>query len=141
MTTTLDPATIEGLTDKQREVLELHNDGKSPTEIGKALGITSQAVHGHFRRLRASGLVPDTGAAKPAAAKRPARITAPNGRQAFDPGSAINAVKLAAAQQRRELDAREQQIDGEIEALKADKKAIGEARRDLNKLVPPEEVA
>jgi hypothetical protein len=141
MTATLDPATIEGLTDKQREVLELHNDGKSPTEIGKALGITSQAVHGHFRRLRASGLLPDTGAAKPAAAaKRPSRPAVPNGRQTFDPGSAITAVKLAAAQQRRELDAREQQIDGEIDALKAEKKAIGEARRELNKLVPPEEV-
>jgi DNA-binding CsgD family transcriptional regulator len=40
------------LTERQRDVLRLVREGKSPTEIGKELSISSQGVHGHMRRLR-----------------------------------------------------------------------------------------
>lgn len=63
------------LTERQREVLALVREGKNPTEIGKALGISSQGVHGHLRRLRGHGLIPDEYAGgtggKPAATRRP----------------------------------------------------------------------
>ena len=41
-------ASEPGLTKQQAVVLPLHRRGRTPTEIGRHLGISSQAVHGHL---------------------------------------------------------------------------------------------
>lgn len=144
-TISITPGT-EDLTDKQREVLALVQEGKTPTEIGKAMDISSQAVHGHFRRLREAGVMPEASpkAAAGTAARRrtigPAGPSPITGRS-LDTTSVLNAVKLAAAQQRDALNARELEVDAQIEALKDEKKGIAEARKELDKLVPPEQQA
>jgi DNA-binding MarR family transcriptional regulator len=122
------PTPESELTERQRDVLRLHREGKNPTEIGRELDISSQGVHGHLRRLRGHGLIESE--ARPAAAKRR------DARQAFDPASTIAAVQQAIAAQRAQLDSREAEIDGQIEQLRAEKRAIGEARKELDKLTP-----
>jgi predicted transcriptional regulator len=120
------------LTERQRDVLRLVREGKSPTEIGKELSISSQGVHGHMRRLREHGLIP---ALKPTARKPAAKPSAaPNER--FDPAQSLRIVVGTITAQLDELDAREQAIDAEIAALNAEKQAIENARTELQKLVP-----
>lgn len=121
-------------TERQQDVLRLHRAGRNPTEIGRELKISSQAVHGHFRRLRAHGLVEDTGEAR---AKPATKRTARNGRP-FDPASALPAVTAAINEQRARLDAREAEIDAEIAALRDEKKRIGSTRGLLERLTPAE---
>lgn len=131
------PPTDESeLTDRQKDVLRLVKAGKNPTEIGRELGISSQGVHGHLRRLRGHGLI-EAEAPAPAAKAAARRGGKPaNGRQSFDPASTIAAVQQAITEQRAQLDNREAEIDAEIETLKAEKKAIGDARKELAKLTP-----
>jgi predicted ArsR family transcriptional regulator len=57
MTEVTVPKDESTLTERQADVLRLYREGKSPTEIGKELDISSQGVHGHLRRLRAHGLI------------------------------------------------------------------------------------
>jgi DNA-binding MarR family transcriptional regulator len=129
---------VSDLTDRQRDVLRLHQEGKNPTEIGAALGITSQAVHGHYRRLRARGLI--EGDAKPAAERRV--TTARNARSRgplapFDPQDTVRVVVATITAQLDELNTRDEAVDAQIEALKVEKKAIAAARKELAALVPP----
>lgn len=109
----------DDLTDRQKEVLELHNQGKNPTEIGNALAISSQAVHGHFRRLREKGLIPGDGPPRAAAAKR-----RPNARRGLDAAAAVDAVRQAAEQQRDAIHGRQQEIDAEIASLNAERSEL-----------------
>ena len=131
------PTDESELTDRQRDVLRLHRDGRNPTEIGKELGISSQGVHGHLRRLRGHGLIEDGApAAKPAARKRSANERHRGAASAFDPAAAIAAVQQAITQQHTQLDDREAEIDAEIARLRDEKKAIAAARAELSKLTP-----
>jgi predicted ArsR family transcriptional regulator len=141
MSTITSPSSAD-ITDKQREVLSLVEEGKTPTEIGKAMDISSQAVHGHLRRLREAGVLPPA-APKPVAttARRPAAPSVASSNARLDTHSVLNAVKLAAAQQRDALNGREAAIDAQIETLKAEKKGIADARKELDKMVPPEQAA
>lgn len=126
----------QGLTDRQQEVLRLTREGKNPTEVGRELGISSQGVHGHLRKLRQRGLIegePTTSTAKPRPARRGA---APRNGTPFDPAATIDAVRQAIAQQREALDAREAEIDSEIATLRDEKQAIAAARKELDKLTP-----
>jgi predicted ArsR family transcriptional regulator len=126
------PETAVDLTDRQTDVLRLTREGKSPTEIGRELGISSQGVHGHLRRLREAGLVEPLTAPK-RAAKRPA---ARDSGAAFDPQDTIRAVVQEITAQLDALDAREQQVDATIAELKDEKRRIALARTELQKLVP-----
>jgi DNA-binding Lrp family transcriptional regulator len=126
------PTPESELTERQRDVLRLQREGKTPTEIGNELGISSQGVHGHLRRLRDHGLI-ERGAAKPA---KPRDARAPGPRR-FDPASTIAAVQQTIATQRAELDTREAEIDAQIEQLREEKRAIEAARKELDKLTPP----
>src|SRR5688500_8847872 len=107
MTTT----TPSDLTDRQRDVLELHRKGKNPTEIGKELGISSQGVHGHMRRLKQRGLIEDDG---PKAGKKPK-----NG-VTHDPSKALEAVQATINQQEQNLMDRLDEIAHEREQLDAE---------------------
>lgn len=111
------------LTERQQQVLALHREGKNPTDIGRELSITSQGVHGHLRRLAARGLVE---------LERPARARddVPNGR--LDPDEALRAVRQAAIEQVHVVTQRLTAIDGEIEALRNEKKGLQKALEKLN---------
>lgn len=128
---------ISELTERQQAVLRLHREGKGPTEIGRELDISSQAVHGHYRRLRAHGLIEETSPRVPATRQRPGSARpARNGAEPFDPASTIRVVVQTITAQIGELNSREQEIDDEVERLKGEKKAIAKARAELEKLIP-----
>lgn len=120
------------LTDKQREVLTLVREGKNPTEIGAALGVTSQAVHGHLRRLRGHGLLPD----EPTKPGRAASRARKNG--IFDPEDALAAVRSTIETQKAALNQREAQVRSEIEALTQELEQIEFTRKALDKYTPEE---
>jgi DNA-binding CsgD family transcriptional regulator len=130
------PTDESGLTDRQRDVLRLVREGRNPTEIGRELGISSQGVHGHLRRLRDRGLVEAAAPAKPAARKRSANDRQPHAAAGFDPKSAIAAVQQAIVEQREQLDTREAEIDAQITQLRDEKKLITATRKELEKLTP-----
>lgn len=110
------------LTDAQRQVLELREQGLSPTQIGREMGITSQAVQGHLRRLRAKGAV------------EPLRRRGRGASLAFDPGAAIEAVQHAIAAQRAAASARLGELDEQIKALQAEKKVVQRTITELDAL-------
>lgn len=116
----------DGLTEKQRQVLELHNEGKNPTEIAEALGISSQGVHGHFRRLRSKGLMPEE-----PGRRRPT----PNGRHPVSADDALEAVRETVRTQRQGLEDRKTAIATEIKALKTQDEEIDQALAALDAMV------
>lgn len=120
---------IEQLTDRQRDVLRLHGEGKNPTEIGEALEISSQGVHGHLRRLRQKGLVEDAGPARGPAAKRRG-----NGRP-ITADDALEAVRATARAKRDELVGRKDEISVEIEALRTEAQKIDTTVAELDAMV------
>jgi predicted ArsR family transcriptional regulator len=132
MTEVTVPKDESTLTERQADVLRLYREGKSPTEIGKELDISSQGVHGHLRRLRAHGLI-EGDTPKPPAAPRRARS---NAVEPFDPADSIRAVVRTITAQLDALNAREADIDAEIARLQAEKKQIGATRKELDKLIP-----
>jgi DNA-binding Lrp family transcriptional regulator len=110
-------------------VLRLHRAGKNPTEIGEELGISSQGVHGHFRRLRDRGLMEGktaTSTPKPAATDRP-----------VDAASALDAVRQAAATQRQQLVDRKAEIDREVKSLKKQDGEIDAAIAEIDAMLEP----
>lgn len=119
----------DDLTDRQRDVLRLAKENKNPTEIGRELGISSQGVHGHLRRLRTKGLLPSA----PAPTRRP---EPPRDDRSFDPASTISVVVKAITDQLAQLDARETEVNAEIERLQTEKREIADARKELEKLRP-----
>jgi DNA-binding MarR family transcriptional regulator len=124
---------LSRLTDKQREVLRLHNEGKNPTEIGKAMGTSSQAVHGHFRRLRAHGLIADEATPSRVAA---ARRRTTNG---FDPGNALAAVIAAAEEGIAKAEQRKRDIDLLVMGLDEERRELDATIEELRKHLPAEE--
>ena len=128
----------EELTARQQDVLRLTQEGKNPTEIGRELGISSQGVHGHLRKLRQSGHLPsDANPARP----RPRRASADGGRTPFNAAGTLAAVQATINEQHARLNAREEEIDGQITALRAEKAEIGKIRKELEKLAPTKEAA
>jgi predicted ArsR family transcriptional regulator len=113
------------LTKRQKDVLRLVREGKNPTEIGKELGISSQGVHGHMRRLRDRGLLPAADRAKPAG--RP-RATA---NHKVSPTSALEAVRATVREQLEAIDARQAAIEREITALTEERDQLDTARTEL----------
>jgi predicted ArsR family transcriptional regulator len=126
------PETAVDLTDRQTDVLRLTREGKNPTEIGRELGISSQGVHGHLRKLREAGLVEPLAAPK----RAPKRPAARDSGAPFDPQDTIRAVGQEITDQLDALASREQEIDATITELKDEKRRIGLARTELQKLVP-----
>jgi FixJ family two-component response regulator len=91
------------LTERQGEVLNLVRAGRNPTEIGKELGISSQGVHGHIRRLRERGLLPEAGATTKPARPRP-RATQ---NHKVSASSALEAVRTPVRAQVEAMDVRQ----------------------------------
>jgi predicted ArsR family transcriptional regulator len=129
------PTSEDELTDRQRDVLRLHREGKNPTEIGKELDISSQGVHGHLRRLRAHGLIEELEAAAPKSKRAPSK---PRDGRSFDPADTIRTVVRTITAQLEELSTRETEIDAAIAQLRDEKKAIAKAREQLTTLMPAE---
>lgn len=119
--------TTDGLSDRAQQVLALTKQGKNPTEIGTELGITSQGVHGHLRRLREKQLLPPDPKAKAKAPK------ADNGRPDFSVQTAFDEVRASIERQQRDLDAHMVDIDRELEQLEDRKKALKKERTDAEK--------
>lgn len=127
------------LTEAQQRVLTLLGEDKSPTEIAKDMGITSQGVHGHMSRLRKRGLLPGEPAAS-TAGRTPARSrkrAAGNDRR-VTPADAFAEVRASIDEQRKGLTARATELDQEIDDLKAEidrrrneKRQVEKAAKDL----------
>jgi predicted transcriptional regulator len=125
----------EQITTRQRDVLRLHQEGKNPTAIGKELGISSQGVHGHLRRLSAKGLIEgEAASAKRVTRAAGAKTSGPPA--PFDPADTIRTVVRTITAQLEQLNTREAEIDEEIERLRGEKKKIAKARNELDKLIP-----
>lgn len=127
--------TTDDLTDRQRQVLELKREGKSTGEIKDALGISSQGVSGHLKRLRTKGLLPpeDEPSARPATSVRK-----PRQRPAIDPAAAIMAAVEGVRQQRRELEGRLQEIEAERRSLDDEEAGVRAAIERLDAMIPDE---
>jgi predicted ArsR family transcriptional regulator len=114
------------LSERAQQVLALTKDGKNPTEIGEQLGITSQGVHGHLRRLREKALLPpDPKARTKAPANGPVRD--------FNAAVAFDEVRRSIERQRHGLDEHIAGIDRELERLEERKKALKKERTDAEK--------
>lgn len=122
-TTTTTPA---DLTDRQKAVLELVRKGKSPTAIGKELGISSQGVHGHLRKLRERGLVDS----------EPVRSKKPRNGVTVNPAKALEAVRAAIDEQEQALLQRLSDIDEERQALDGEAAEIQATLGQLRALAP-----
>jgi predicted ArsR family transcriptional regulator len=117
----------EGLTERQRNVLHLVREGKNPTDIGKELGVSSQAVHGHLRKLRDLGFI-----SEPAGPPRGAAARKANGRrEPVEPESALLAVQRAINEQLALVDARMAEIGAEITALEDERTRLEVTRQRL----------
>lgn len=108
------------------EVLALTKEGKNPTEIGTQLGITSQAVHGHLRRLRDKGLLPPDPRAR-------GKAGTDNGRSEFSAAGAFREVRASIARQQQELDRHMAGLDRQLEELDRRKNEIKQERKDAEK--------
>jgi SOS-response transcriptional repressor LexA len=119
----------DGLTDRQRDVLRLHGEGKNPTQIGEELGISSQGVHGHLRRLRGKGLIEGT------ARTAPVPVAVPDNGRPLTAADALEQVRQAAATQRQQLADRKAQIASEITSLNAQDAEIDAALAELDAML------
>lgn len=112
---TADP---EKLTERQSDVLRLTKEGKNPTDVAKELGISSQGVHGHLRRLRAKRLL------APDAPKRKGA----NGRAEVD---YLATIRLAAEQAEQDIRKRQSEIDQAIANLQAERDGLNAALEEV----------
>lgn len=113
------------LTDRQRAVLRLTQEGSNPTEIAREIGITSQGVHGHLRKLRQMKLLPE----RQGAARRPTRPA--DGGDVVSAENALAAVRRAVEEQAEAILARQQAIDLEIAALEHERVELEKALAEL----------
>jgi predicted ArsR family transcriptional regulator len=114
----------QALTERQQQVLKLTTEGKNPTEIGEALGISSQAVHGHFRRLRAHGLLNGGTSAPAPSSKHSIAATLK---------SAMSAIDRTIAEQRKEIERSIAQLERNREQFKAQITKIDQDKREAEK--------
>lgn len=114
------------LTERQQAVLALTQENKNPTEIGKELGISSQGVHGHLRKLRAAGLLPELAGKKAADNGRSDTVTA---------AGAFREIQQSIARQQRDLATQLPRIDKAIEAKQDEIKALKRERSEAEKAI------
>lgn len=127
-----------GLSPRQELVLKMiRDDGFNVPQVADALGITTQGVYAHIRRLRARGVLPQKGSA---ANGRRSDLEAP-----FAAVRATAEKQLAALERQKEqLHVRHGQIVAEGLAIEGDLARIDEAIDQLRSLawtVAPEEAA
>lgn len=114
------------ISEKQEQVLKLHKEGKNATEIAKEMGIKSNGVHAHIRRLRAKGLIPKvSGSRKSGSTRKSKATTTRNSRRASSPRSprvpaSVKALEQAKAQAAKRVE----QIDAEIAKLTDERNAL-----------------
>ena len=116
------PTPEEQLTDRQREVLRLHREGKNPTEIGRLIGISSQGVHGHFRRLVEHGHL------------EPRSRGLSSGAARFDPDEPFANVLAAIAVELQRAEQRNCEIDEEIAGLAHERAELADTITKLHAL-------
>lgn len=109
--------TTKELTTRQREVLTMIEAKKSTGEIASALGITTQGVHGHMRRLRQRGLIPE------ASPRRTAVRKSVSIEDTFAP------LRDVIDRQRQALERQDERIVEQILAAEKEVQALGEERK------------
>lgn len=146
------------LTERQKQVQDLVKDGKSPAEIGTALGITTNGVYQQLRRIReltgkskpkattkkASGAKPAAAksgrssarkpAATPAATPKPAATPAPAPTPVAKPLTPLQAVRA----QRDEVTASLKQAEQDVKNAQAVLARVEAARDKLAEKVAPQ---
>jgi predicted ArsR family transcriptional regulator len=129
-------------TERQQEVLDLIEQGKSVAEIAKAMRLTENGVRSHIKRLKARGLVPKsfasrgssrrrrrgsntrTRTAASSASDRATTVARSNGNVHLDGIPALDeAVKQMAARQAELTDERDS-IDSRVEELAAEQAVL-----------------
>jgi DNA-binding MarR family transcriptional regulator len=126
----------DDLTDRQRDVLRLYREAKSPTEIGRALQISSQGVHGHLRRLRQKGLIEPLQRA-PRATTAEAAPSDERARQRLAASLALKTVHETIAQQEQLIDSRQAAIREQIAELQAEYEDLSASKRELAQMAEP----
>ncbi len=129
------PTPGDDLTDRQRDVLKLHREGKGPTEIGAELDISSQGVSGHLRRLKAKGYIEDDTPAAPKPKAKPKAAKPKADGEQFNPASTIQVVVETITVQLDALARREREINDEMSQLTAELNEIEKARAGLQTLM------
>ncbi|MDQ1584581.1 MAG: Bacterial regulatory protein luxR family [Microbacteriaceae bacterium] len=133
-------------TERQQEVLDLINDGKTVAEMAKALKLTENGVRSHIKRLKARGLVPKSYASRgggrrrgrgrgrgraattAAASNRSTAVARSNGSVHLDGIPALDeAIKQMAARQQELTDERDS-IDARAEELAAEQAVLRERK-------------
>jgi DNA-binding CsgD family transcriptional regulator len=139
------------LTDRQKEIKDLIEKGKKADEIGKTLGITTNAVYQQIRRMRGrsggrSAAKPKASAsksgrksgAKPAAAAKPAATPAPTPAPAAKteprPMTPLQAVRA----RRDEVSAGLREAEAAVTAAQRTLKQAEESRDKVKAKVDPE---
>lgn len=126
-------------TERQQEVLDLIEQGKTVAEMAKALKLTENGVRSHIKRLKQRGLVPKSFASRGGGSRRrrtsntsraaatPNRataVTASNGSVHLDGIPALDeAIKQMAARQAELTDERDS-IDARAEELAAEQAVL-----------------
>lgn len=117
----------DDLTERQRDVLRLHTEGKNPTDIGRELNISSQAVHGHMKRLRGKGLIAEENPKPTTSSPRRERGEPTT----IDPHAAIMAAMESIQQQVAQLESRLEAIAQERVGLNDEEASIRQALNTL----------
>lgn len=117
-------------TRKQQQVLDLLDQDKTATQIAKAMGITPNGVHGHIRRMRATGLLNKNGQRKASSNGRAVGAKAPTADQV----SALASDALKKIDVRTEqIAARKSEIKSEFARLEAEDLTLDEEATQLQK--------
>lgn len=126
------------LSERQKQVLEGIQAKKTPAEIAKEMHISVNGVHGHIRRLRASGALPKAKPRKAVKAKAtkkvktasstPKRKPSSNGRRKVS-RARLNPVVAAMRKANAAAEKRIAAIDAEVEKLSTERKELVEARK------------
>jgi DNA-binding CsgD family transcriptional regulator len=120
-------AKVRPITARQREVLRLTAAGHSPTEVGRALGISSQAVHGHFRRVRVNGH------AVPCRRQRSADLAAPSLSRVTADG-ALAAVSASIIEHERLVATRLDEVAAQIDELQRERTSLQDGMAALREM-------
>lgn len=110
------------LTSKQKKVVTALEAGKSPKDIAKSMGISVNGVHGHIRRLRKIGALPQpTGSRSRAGTRRATtrgRRASSNGRLKSPAARALAKAVSQAKGRLHEIDVERQKLDAEEAEIK-----------------------
>lgn len=129
-------------TAKQAKVLGLIAKGKSASQIAKAMGISTNGVYGHIRKLKDRGLLDADGKLSASEQQAQDTITLGNGSQSDIPESMaevkriLNQATEVAEKRQEAIKARLEAIGQESEALDREAKGLIAEAEWLNATAP-----